>query len=55
MLAGISSGSLKELTRLPLRFSHALAHDESELNDRVYRLLNPTPEGVKLLQKEAEH
>jgi hypothetical protein len=28
---------------------------EAELNDRVYRLFDLTPEVIKLLQREVEH
>ena len=35
--------------------SRALADTESELNARVYRLFNLTPEKIQLLQREVEH
>ena len=35
--------------------SRALADAESELNARVYRLFNLTPEEIQLLQREVEH
>ncbi len=37
------------------RLTRALADAEVELNDRVHRLFNPTPDEVKLLQEEVEH
>jgi hypothetical protein len=35
--------------------TNQLAAAEAELNDRVYRLFNLTPEEIRLLQKEVEH
>jgi len=32
-----------------------LADAEGELNDRVYRLFQLTPDEIKLLQREVEH
>jgi type I restriction-modification system DNA methylase subunit len=37
------------------RMSNELANAEAELNDRVYRLFNLTPDEIKLLQREVEH
>lgn len=37
------------------RLTRALNDAEAELNDRVYRLFNLTPDEIKLLQKEVEH
>lgn len=37
------------------RLTRALADAEGELNDRVYRLFDLTPDEIKLLQKEVEH
>lgn len=37
------------------RLTRALAAAEAELNDRVYRLFNLTPDEIQLLQKEVEH
>ena len=37
------------------RLTAALAAAEADLNARVYRLFNLTPEEIKLLEKEVEH
>ena len=37
------------------RLTRALHAAEAELNDRVYRLFNLTPDEIQLLQKEVEH
>jgi hypothetical protein len=37
------------------RLSRQLADAEAELNDRVYRLFDLTPDEIRLLQKEVEH
>ena len=37
------------------RLARELADAETELNDRVYRLFNLTPDETKLLQREVEH
>ncbi|MFM9959974.1 MAG: Eco57I restriction-modification methylase domain-containing protein [Planctomycetaceae bacterium] len=36
-------------------YSHELADIEADLNARVYRLFNLTPDEIKLLQREVEH
>jgi hypothetical protein len=36
------------------RLTCTLAEAEAELNDRIYRLFNPTADEIKLLQKEVE-
>ena len=46
---------LQEKQKENARLTRALADAEVELNDRVYRLFNLTPDEVKLLQKEVEH
>jgi hypothetical protein len=38
-----------------LRMARDLADAEAELNDRVYRLFDLTPEEIKLLKREVEH
>ena len=37
------------------RLTRDLADAEVELNDRVYRLFNLTPDEIELLQREVEH
>ena len=37
------------------RLARELADAEAELNDRVYRLFDLTPDEIKLLQREVEH
>jgi len=37
------------------RLTRELADAEAELNDRVYRLFNLTPDEIRLLQREVEH
>ncbi|MCY2989089.1 MAG: N-6 DNA methylase [Planctomycetota bacterium] len=46
---------LKEKQAEVSRLSQELADADAELNDRVYRLFNLTPDEVKLLQREVEH
>jgi hypothetical protein len=46
---------LQEKRNENARLARALTDAEAELNDRVYRLFNLTPEEIKLLQKEVEH
>ena len=46
---------LAEKQALVHRFTNDLAAAEIELNDRVYRLFNLTPDEIKLLQREVEH
>ena len=48
----LSSASLHALRD---EYTPALADAEAELNARVYRLFNLSPDEVKLLQKEVEH
>jgi hypothetical protein len=46
---------LAEHRREVERLTRALADAEGELNDRVYRLFQLTPDEIKLLQREVEH
>ncbi len=46
---------LVEKQALVHRLTRELADAEAELNDRVYRLFNLTPDEIKLLQREVEH
>ncbi len=46
---------LKERRDKHARLTRALAAAEAELNDRVYRLFDLTPDEIKLLQREVEH
>jgi hypothetical protein len=46
---------LQEKRNEQSRLSRALNDAEAELNDRVYRLFDLTPDEIKLLQKEVEH
>ena len=46
---------LAEKQAIVHRLTRELADAEAELNDRVYRLFNLTPDEIKLLQREVEH
>ena len=46
---------LEEKRAEQTRLTRALTDAEGELNDRVYRLFDLTPDEIKLLQKEVEH
>ena len=46
---------LAEKQAMVHRLARELADAEAELNDRVYRLFNLTPDEIKLLQREVEH
>jgi hypothetical protein len=46
---------LAEHRREVERLTRALVDAEGELNDRVYRLFQLTPDEIKLLQREVEH
>lgn len=46
---------LEEKRTEQTRLTSALNDAEGELNDRVYRLFDLTPDEIKLLQKEVEH
>jgi hypothetical protein len=46
---------LKEKQAEVCRLTRELADAEAELNDRVYRLFNLTPDEINLLQREVEH
>ena len=46
---------LVEKQALVHRLTSELADAEAELNDRVYRLFNLTPDEIRLLQREVEH
>jgi len=45
------AGKRKEVEDL----RHQLGTAEGEINDRVFRLFNLTPDEIKLLLKEVEH